>query len=557
MVFVAEKIKQTNKFNLDGLGAKRAVKRSPGLRPWQKIAVASLCGAILALSVPGFDQWWLAWFMVAPILVLVSFCHRNLEPLLVGFSFAVTYHLISLHYYLSITGATKQVAVIVWILQAFMLSLPTAVFAWSMSFLPLRPGYVPYLRRPFFAYLIAMPLLWVFLHWGLAMTKPLSSLWRFAPFPPLATDALVYSQYNLLPILQLLKYIGPSGLEFLLLMVNGAIAACIVEFIKTNEGPVERVDAISPKAGALLDLAIAVTLTLCLFSFGQTRLDDSIKQSKQFLQYDKSDEHSQPQLPIGIVANQREDLFLNKQFKIIVFPEAEHEVSPAQLRSMVNHLTDGLGESNNVIFTSFASSDKESIMRQNLILSADKTENIKQSIYYAAGLVILNDMLSKNAGVQKPTLSLATLPTFLQEWLFRLGKDDQSSWYALNMPKINWGKVGLLSGADIADFRLVADEVRRGASLIVSSVNVSWIANRFLNKQLLAAAIFRAAENNRYIILGANGGTLALIEPDGNVQGIFLPSSQSPDKQSKKADLLLGTVQFLWSKTVFTRTRWL
>ena len=74
----------------------------------------------------------------------------------------------------------------------------------------------------------------------------------------MATNSLVYSQYNVLALLQVLKYIGPIGLEFLLIVSNAVIAACIFEFIKTQEGPVERVDAISPRAGALIDLAISV-----------------------------------------------------------------------------------------------------------------------------------------------------------------------------------------------------------------------------------------------------------------------------------------------------------
>lgn len=108
------------------------------------------------------------------------------------------------------------------------------------------------------------------------------------------------------------------------------------------------------------------------------------------------------------------------------------------------------------------------------------------------------------------------------------------------------------------DFRLVANEVRKGASLIVSSINLSWTDNSYLNKQLLAAAIFRASENNRYVIICANGGVMAVIEPNGAVQSLFLPQKIALEKQNNSdSKLLLGTVQFLWSKTPFTKTWWL
>ena len=190
MVFVTAKSKQSNKFSLDGFNAKKAVKSHSELSTWQKLAFVAVTGALLALSSPGFDQWWLAWFMVAPLLVVLSFCHRNTESLLVGLFFGLGYHLVSLHYYfyMAFKGdghslTNWQTAFLIWIVQAVMLSLPTAVFAWLIGCLPLRPGYMPYLRRPFFSYLLSVPLLWVFLHWGLSIAHPFSQIWQAANLP--------------------------------------------------------------------------------------------------------------------------------------------------------------------------------------------------------------------------------------------------------------------------------------------------------------------------------------------------------------------------------------
>ncbi len=449
---------------------------------------------------------------------------------------------------MSITEPSQQVSISIWFLQAFMLSLPTMAFAWLISFLPLRPGYIPYFRRPFFSYLIAIPLLWVFFHWGLSIARPLTSVWKFAPILPLPTDVLVYSQYGFLPILQLLKYIGPAGLEFLLILVNSAIAALIIELVKTKEGPVERVDAISPKAGALFDLLVAAIIVGLLYCFGQSKIDDSIRQSKEFLQYDKNNELTQPILPVGVIANDKFSLVsdvssIEKRLAIIVFPETGNDINLGQMNNILNVVQNAAKQNRNIALLSFTSGKRQNIDRQNLILSLNNSINIKQSI---------------NIDNQKPVFLSASLPTFFQEWLFSPDKDDSSSWYSLAVPKTIWGKVGLLSGANIADFRLAANEVRRGASLIVSSTNLSWIKSRFLSKQLLAAAIFRAIENNRYVILCADGQVLAVIEPNGLVQSLFFqPSVLEHKEENKDSHLLLGRVQFLWSKTPFTKTWWL
>ena len=144
-------------------------------------------------------------------LVLLTKCRSNSESLLCGLFFSFGYHLLALRFY---AGAHLHMPLLIWFVQVALLSLPTVVFAWLINALPLRPGYIPYLQRPFFPYLISVPLLWIFLHQGLAIANPFAAIWQLAPLPPIAIDALVYSQYNQLAIIQSCKFIGSFGVEF-------------------------------------------------------------------------------------------------------------------------------------------------------------------------------------------------------------------------------------------------------------------------------------------------------------------------------------------------------
>src|ERR1700678_1823161 len=99
MIFGTTKSIRTDKFNLKGLSAAAASKRSIGLASWQKLGLAILAGMLLAFSSPGFDQWWLAWFMVAPFLVLLTKCHSNSQSILCGLFYGLGYHLVALHFY--------------------------------------------------------------------------------------------------------------------------------------------------------------------------------------------------------------------------------------------------------------------------------------------------------------------------------------------------------------------------------------------------------------------------------------------------------------------------
>ncbi len=559
---MTEKIKQTNKFNLDALSAKRVAKKPPGFRLWQKLLIAIASGSILALSTPGFDLWCLAWFMVAPFLVLLRFCQRNSESLLIGLCFGLSYQLVSLHYYM-LSNATStgqntfnwQVGLGIWFLQAILLSLPTILFAWLVSALPLRAGFIPYFRRPFFPYLIAVPLLWVFLHWGLAIAHPLSKFLYSTSLPVMATNSLVYSQYNVLALLQVLKYIGPIGLEFLLIVSNAVIAACIFEFIKTQEGPVERVDAISPRAGALIDLAISVLLIGLVFYYGRGQISNYITQNNGLIEYDRNNELAQPVLPVCItntnVLSDDEKSLNEKQVALVILTTLNENIKPNQVNSFLNKLKTTVQQNKNSVLLNYTLGEKLNIVRHSFLISPTNSLDIKQPISCPEAYIMLSAVFGKNKALSD------SLPLYLQNWFSNLPKQDPSSWYSLGLPKISWGKIGLLSGADIIDFRLVANEVRKGASLIIDSTNLDLLSNPYLNRQLLAAAIFRAIENNRYILFSTGRGVKAIIEPSGAVQCLDLSSTATKQNNNSLEGNLLGTVQFRWSKTLFTKTWWL
>ncbi len=281
MIFGTTKSKQANKFELKDLSATASSHRRTELAAWQNLGLSLTTGLALAFSSPGFDQWWLAWFMVAPFLVLLTKCRGNSQSLLCGLFFGLGYHLLALRFYAGanfhVNGQSQygheyifsgQLPLVMWFIQAILLSLPAVAFAWLVNAMPLRPGYIPYFQRPFFPYLISVPLLWIFLHHGLAVAHPLAAIWQFAPLPPIAIDALPYSQYSQLAIIQSAKFIGSFGVEFLLLLVNAAIASFLMELVNVQDRPVERLDLISPRLGAVVDLGIVAGLIGLIYFLG-------------------------------------------------------------------------------------------------------------------------------------------------------------------------------------------------------------------------------------------------------------------------------------------------
>jgi apolipoprotein N-acyltransferase len=115
------------------------------------------------------------------------------------------------------------------------------------------------------------------------------------------------------------------------------------------------------------------------------------------------------------------------------------------------------------------------------------------------------------------------------------------------LPSI-WGNIGVSICSEILYPRLVSQEVRKGASLIVSIANLAWFHNSCLNKQVLASAQFRACENGRYIVLASNSGISAVIDPRGIISSLSVPGRKG---------VLLDKVQFFFKDTPFTKMWWL
>src|SRR5207253_8680841 len=80
-----------------------------------------------------------------------------------------------------------------------------------------------------------------------------------------------------------------------------------------------------------------------------------------------------------------------------------------------------------------------------------------------------------------------------------------------------WGRIGSSICSEVMYPQLVADEVRHGASLLVNISNLAWFHNSSLNEQILSAAIMRAVENGRFMVLATNSGISAIIDPSGLV----------------------------------------
>ena len=543
----------------EGLGKKRDANNRPawlqtvGLA--EKIPAALVFGAILGLSSPGFDVWWLAWIGFVPLLVLLRGCNGLFDAACIGFAFGFAYHLVCHRWILELYPLTVfqihdwlgLLAIgSIWFLEAAHQALLIALFALMTFALPMRAGLLPHFRRPFFPFILSLPLVYVFLQWNIAPSEP---------FLGVPVNQLAYSQAALLPVMQVCSLGGCQALEALIVLVNAALAVAVFEFFPSLVAPLpDRVDPLSPRGGAAFDFVLLLALVAASAGWGEWRLRKLTEFPPYLVKPDKR--VFAPPVPVAVlqgdipVRPEQMEAFskgerLDKYTKLsenlgvamLIIPEAVMRLQDAEGKNLFSRLAGVCQyEKKEAIVGSFELLKSSLVSAVRLINAAGKGD----SLYVKTRLLPFVE-----------SLPYSTLARVIPENLFGLLPSSKNNFLVSPTPyllKSAWGNVGTSISFELVYPELIAQEVNDGASLLVNVSDLSWFHNNVLSKQLLACAVSRAVENGRYLVLASNTGVSAVVNPLGVV------TSNSLSGQSGN---LIDRVQFLSARTHFTRMWWL
>lgn len=518
-----------------------------------RLPLSFLLGALLGLSTPGFDLSFLAWFALAPLLILVRSCRGGLSAALTGLVFGAGYYAVSLSFFAGLLPLRwmqlpdlvgYQVVLFTWVLETLHNGLLFAAFALLAYLLPTRPGFLPHIRRPYFPYLLSIPVIWVFLMWVVA-TSPI--------FMGMPITQLAYSQSRNLPLIQLASLGGSGMIDFLLVMANAACAEIFIEGTSLVRGMGHRADQINNKAGIVFDLVIVALLTVVSVNYGQARINNIVEATRP----EKAQRLTPQCPPVSVAVIQGNVSIEEERFKTI--PEEELVVR-------YNELARGLGANILVLPEGVVTAGQRGqalLSELKGIESAEKKEiiygtvepgkegysncgrilssfNLPGSVYTKQKLVPFGESIPINLVYQK-------IPESLREKI-PASKERFLEAKSAQLVASGFGNVGVSICNELVYPKLIGDEVRKGATLLVCLANLSWFHNSSLNKQFLACATLRAVENKRFMILATNTGVSSVIDPIGmTVTRSF----------ALKRGILLDTVQFIYSRTPYNRMHWL
>lgn len=186
-----------------GITGRQAVAGLPGT------GLAVLAGVLLWLACPPVTAWLLAWVALVPLILSVTEAPRLGQALWRGYVFGWVY-LGAVWYWTGLTIVAWTQSMIGWAAW-FGLTLVLALFyaVWG--------GVAWWLARSIpsgVLRLFALAAAWGIMEWARTLGA-LSMPWA----------QLSYTQYKFLPILQIASLTGAYGVSFLIVLVNGAIAA--------------------------------------------------------------------------------------------------------------------------------------------------------------------------------------------------------------------------------------------------------------------------------------------------------------------------------------------
>lgn len=480
------------------------VGNEPGLfrRELPYRLAAAVSGALLGLSAPGLDQWYLAWFGLVPMFYL-TFSAR--EPWLAGvrgWYFATAYNLVYLSWYLcfrpqfsagTFAFTPAVMCVLFWTAMAAWQGLFVSIFSCVANAVPLTGGWLPrkHQGRWLFPSFLAIPFLWILID-------------RMCNAPVLfgvPWSALEYSQYKQLPLIQAASVVGGVGIGACILIANATILSCF------KRADLPALSYPSRKA-FLLNTAISVCLLSALPVYGLFRLEaEQRAQPKKTLVTAIQANLSNKIHKVSTVATMTKHVELCRQSpagSLVIWPEWGLEAVYHREKRTFQLLATIPGQRDQNWVVGTIDSDGKG-HEYNAVCSMEKTGKVG-GIYHKRYLVPLGEF-TPDWVRETPVGTIVYGPNKKYD---DTTPDDKTVVF-----KLSDATVGPLLCFECILPKLSSDSTKAGAQILADCSNNSWFFSSILSDQMHAFCTMRAVENHRSFVFATCLGPSLIIDSAG------------------------------------------
>ncbi len=476
---------------------------------------ALAAGALLGLSAPGINQWYLAWFALAPLFLLIySNNHHYVKQILLAFVFGLAYNLVYLHWYLNLAPLDwlgfsgiygNLLAILAWIITATHQALAFLLFAAIVARLPLKASFkLAKKGRGLINWPIwLLPLLWVLI---------VNKLGNMPDLLGVPWTMLEYTQYQQPQLLQSASIIGGVGICALIVMVNVTIASFIATIVGKNKFKALAAENRVTSAFHCLFTTIVAVLIFAAGYFQEKALptNDAIV-STALVQGGINIDMQKTVHRFTI-----EDLLENYD-KLLTEYDCHDQLVVLAEGALPTYLRDQPGVLNWL-------KNKAYTKHLDLVLgSMDKS--VANRPYNAAygitsGGIVLSEVYHKRFLVpigEYTPLMVHYLPEWVKRWTntpagggFAAGKEA----VLLPLPS---GRVAPLICFESISPEVTAASCRAGGQVLANISDLAWFHKSDCGEQMVAFSVLRAIENRRYCLFAANTGPCAIIDKAGRI----------------------------------------
>lgn len=520
-----------------GAAASKEEAVSTGRLDRKPLILAAICGAIAGLSAPGIEQWYIAWFGLAPLLLLIVSSPNIAGAALRSGIFGLAFNMVYLCWYLALhplnwmgfaDWQSIPVVIFCWLFVTCQQALIYAAFGAVLRLIPLCGDFIP--RKvenkwcvPAF---IAIPFLWCLIQEKVGNAPDLLGVpWSM----------IEYTQYKQTAFIQSGSIFGGIGIGALILLSNVAVACLIATFNKKLScKPL----AAAQKSTAITLACVPALLIAASVAYGYSRIASGLPEPDQRISILQGNINIEMQK-----TNHRYTLDeLVQHFHGLMTP------LPPGFCLMTESAIPAYLKTSPRLLTYFTQRCKEK--KFNLIVGAIDRQDTS-SYNSAFGITdkgeLLNEVYHKRLLVPVGEYKPAFL-NYLPDWLQRLTDTPAgtgfSAGYKPTVLNFNGKAVAPLICFETISPELAASSVRNGGELLVNISDLAWFHDSIIGDQAAALAVFRAVECDRYLVYAANTGPSMIIDPFGRI---------TSRTDSQRAQVLTGSVGLRSTRTPFVQ----
>ncbi len=507
-------------------------------RPPFDLLLALLSGVLMGLSAPGFDQWYLAWFALAPYFLLSVGSQTYKQALVRGFVYGAAYNLVYLNWYLNLHPLnwldlndlqSILLSVLCWVIVSSHQGVLFAIFSVLCRFIPLCGGLLPRKVEDKWKLpaLLVLPVLF-----QLAFEKLLNA----HDLLGVPWSMIEYSQYKQTAFIQIASMVGGIGVGAIVVMVNVAVAMLLATASK--KFAVKSLACTSKMAAVCSLLATMLIVCGCtIYGFGH------LQKSKY-----------EPNHNLSILQGN-----IN-----IEMQKTRHRYTLAELMGHYSKLLKRCSPG----FCIWTESAMPTYLRDSpLTLSFLRSQALEHRLDMVVGSIDSDDgnrPFNSAFGITRDGKLLPeayhkrflvpvgeytpAFVKFLPDFIQNLTNTPAGMGFSPGSKPVVLDFAGkrvapLICFETIAP-ELVSESVRNGGELLVNLSDLAWFHGSMVGDQTAACATFRALESGRYFIYAANTGPSLVVNPNGIVE------VQTKASQEK---LIEAKVALLKGETFFTR----